>query len=717
MASISRDTFNGAKHYDKLVFQRDKALVDAELNELQDINRLKMRKIVANALVGSPNLGFKIVGSSLANDFTIKAGDLFAKGFVCAKEADELYSAQADYQTGRPPLTTPGGARTDIVYLHIFEDEIDSTEDANIKDPTLAVETAVRTRLRFRVRVAEGGSMPVDDATNWYFQLAVMNRTAQANIDAGMVADSRPSVVAEVTDHGALTGLADDDHGQYHTDARGDARYTAIAHASNTSNPHSVTKAQVGLGSADNTSDAAKPVSTAQQTALNLKANLASPAFTGTVSGIDKTMVGLANVDNTSDAAKPVSTAQQTALNLKAPIASPTFTGTVGGVTKAMVGLGSADNTADAAKSVLYAATAGSAAASDVYAWAKAAVKPTYTKSEVGLANVDNTADAAKSVSYAATAGAAPASDVYAWAKAAVKPSYTKTEVGLDNVANAAQVQLSTITTKGDIVGCSSPNVAARVPVGTNGQVLTADSTLGTGVKWATPASVITDHGALTGLSDDDHSQYHTDARGDARYTAIAHASNVSNPHSVTKAQVGLGSADDTADAAKNVMSATKLTTARTLNGASFDGQANVVVPLGPMTSTLASDHTASGLKADGVCGETLAIGDLCYMKSDGKYWKANATSAAKMPGLVLALAAGAATEIISFLVQGYFRDDTYNRTIGALLFADTTDGLMTTTKPSAAGNQVQVLGVVTPSAGVTGTHVYFNPSLVVIGL
>lgn len=28
-----------------------------------------------------------------------------------------------------------------------------------------------------------------------------------------------------VTDHGALTGLADDDHSQYHTDARGDARY------------------------------------------------------------------------------------------------------------------------------------------------------------------------------------------------------------------------------------------------------------------------------------------------------------------------------------------------------------------------------------------------------------------------------------------------------------------------------------------------------------
>ncbi len=33
---------------------------------------------------------------------------------------------------------------------------------------------------------------------------------------------------------------------------------------------------------------------------------------------------------------------------------------------------------------------------------------------------------------------------------------------------------------------------------------------------------VVTDHGALTGLSDDDHSQYHTDARGDLRYAPLA---------------------------------------------------------------------------------------------------------------------------------------------------------------------------------------------------
>lgn len=42
------------------------------------------------------------------------------------------------------------------------------------------------------------------------------------------------------------------------------------AHEADHSNPHAVTKAQVGLGNVDNTSDADKPISTATQAALNL---------------------------------------------------------------------------------------------------------------------------------------------------------------------------------------------------------------------------------------------------------------------------------------------------------------------------------------------------------------------------------------------------------------------------------------------------------------
>lgn len=53
---------------------------------------------------------------------------------------------------------------------------------------------------------------------------------------------------------------------------RGDQGAAAYAHSLLvTGNPHNVTKSQVGLANADNTSDASKPVSTAQLTAINAK--------------------------------------------------------------------------------------------------------------------------------------------------------------------------------------------------------------------------------------------------------------------------------------------------------------------------------------------------------------------------------------------------------------------------------------------------------------
>lgn len=56
-----------------------------------------------------------------------------------------------------------------------------------------------------------------------------------------------------------------------------------------------------------------------------------------------------------------------------------------------------------------------------------------------------------------------------------------------------------------------------RLPAGADGQVLRTHGS-GQDPNWVTPAAVITDHGALNGLGDDDHSQYLTTGRGDARY-------------------------------------------------------------------------------------------------------------------------------------------------------------------------------------------------------
>ena len=47
---------------------------------------------------------------------------------------------------------------------------------------------------------------------------------------------------------------------------------------------------------------------------------------------------------------------------------------------------------------------------------------------------------------------------------------------------------LTILDAKGDLISATAADTPARLAVGTNGQVLTADSTQSTGIKWATPA-------------------------------------------------------------------------------------------------------------------------------------------------------------------------------------------------------------------------------------
>lgn len=95
----------------------------------------------------------------------------------------------------------------------------------------------------------------------------------------------------------------------------------------------SLVKADVGLSNVDNTSDANKPVSTATTTALNGKEPTITAGTTAqywrgdkTFQTLTKSSVGLGSVDNTADTAKPVSTAQQTALDLKLNITDQSAT-------------------------------------------------------------------------------------------------------------------------------------------------------------------------------------------------------------------------------------------------------------------------------------------------------------------------------------------------------------------------------------------------------
>src|SRR5574343_833693 len=69
---------------------------------------------------------------------------------------------------------------------------------------------------------APGFPAPQGQTPVWYDWLRWVDRSIRALLAGGGGGG--------VTDHGALTGLGDDDHPQYHTDARGDARYSLLGH-------------------------------------------------------------------------------------------------------------------------------------------------------------------------------------------------------------------------------------------------------------------------------------------------------------------------------------------------------------------------------------------------------------------------------------------------------------------------------------------------------
>lgn len=170
------------------------------------------------------------------------------------------------------------------------------------------------------------------------------------------------STLSPVSDHGSLVGLNDDDHPQYHNDTRGDLRYytqtqsnlnyepknsNIQSHISNTSNPHNVTKTQVGLGSVDNVQQYpnSNPSGFETPTQLNTRdtnnrdrtnhtgTQIASTIsdFASTVRGV--TLTGLAAFTNVAiTAADTILSAfarLQGQINAKANISGQTFTGSI----------------------------------------------------------------------------------------------------------------------------------------------------------------------------------------------------------------------------------------------------------------------------------------------------------------------------------------------------------------------------------------------------
>lgn len=152
------------------------------------------------------------------------------------------------------------------------------------------------------LQISAGDGLKFPNPTGGDFFLATLSKVTsgiESNVEIVKVTARATDVFTIVRAQEGTTAkvYAEDDFIQLRMTA---ATATANeAHQNNVSNPHTVTKAQVGLGNADNTADADKPVSTAQATAIGLKIDTAAKDATGGVPGLTLFKLNMRNAANT----------------------------------------------------------------------------------------------------------------------------------------------------------------------------------------------------------------------------------------------------------------------------------------------------------------------------------------------------------------------------------------------------------------------------------
>jgi hypothetical protein len=126
----------------------------------------------------------------------------------------------------------------------------------------------------------------------------------------------------------------------------------------------------------------------------------------------------------------------------------------------------------------------------------------------------------------------------------------------------------------------------------------------------------------------------------------------------------------------------------------------------------LSANQTSTGLIVDDiVVGENVTFGDLCYLKSDGKYWKADANAIATTAGpLLIALESITGDNAGRFLKRGYIRDDSWTFSPAVVLFVGAVAGGISATRLTAVGDCIRRIGY-----AYTSNIIIFEPSETII--
>lgn len=196
------------KHYVSVRLQQGVPVLDADLNEQDDIRRIEVETILAKSIGnGTPagSDGFRISQSSENNNFLIAQGILFMDGWIVINNQEFDYNNQPYRNSSGVspeilPIDNAAAAQRELVYLDAWEREVDVQEDEYLVDPNIGAETCTRLERAWVVRMAAIASdadptdpetIPVRIDGHRYYPLALVDRQPGGVISAGMIVDLR----------------------------------------------------------------------------------------------------------------------------------------------------------------------------------------------------------------------------------------------------------------------------------------------------------------------------------------------------------------------------------------------------------------------------------------------------------------------------------------------------------------------------------------------
>ena len=173
---FSRDTFDKAKHFSRILMQQGRVQLDSDWNE-QSAILIHYLRTLATDIIGSyggpkDNWGFEINNdSTVSDDFTIGEGRYYVDGILCENDADaNLCKKKVETENAELTVTyknqkfypNPPDLPTEknfLVYLDVWEQHVTALEDDDIREKALGgPDTAGRARVVWQVKIDNGST-------------------------------------------------------------------------------------------------------------------------------------------------------------------------------------------------------------------------------------------------------------------------------------------------------------------------------------------------------------------------------------------------------------------------------------------------------------------------------------------------------------------------------------------------------------------------------